>query len=328
MADVRWGILGTARIASKVKRGIDLAAGAKALAIASRDLAKAQAWATKHTLPRAYGSYAELLRDPEIDAVYIPLPPTMHREWVQAAAEHGKHILCEKPLAKDTADAIAMSDLCRRYSVQLMDGVMWVHHARTPAMHADLSQLGRLRRVTAAFSFCWDVIPEADIRLNPELAGGCLGDLGYYCARATYWAFADVPTQVFATARYYQDCEMNLSAMLWFSDERMASFDCAFDTQMRQWLEVAGTGGSLVCDDFVLPWSEQKARWWLHDGRGKSQERAVLDCVQEARMIENFSEAVRTGETNPQWSNDAIITMRICDALAESARRNKPVDLA
>jgi len=323
----RWGILSTAHIATKVAKAIERAHGATAVAVASRSMEKAKAWADKHGIPKAHGSYQALLEDPEIDAVYIPLPPALHREWVLQAAQYGKHILCEKPLAKNTAESIEMVEVCRKAGVQLMDGVMWVHHDRSDRMKQDLSRLGKLRRVTASFSFCWDVIPEKNIRLDPALAGGCLGDLGYYCARAIWWAYGELPSKVYATARYVNDVEMNLSAMLWFSDERMASFDCGFDTQMRQWLEVAGTRGSLVCDDFVLPWSESKARWWLHDGTGRGEERSVPDCVQEVRMIEHFSELVRTGVLEARWPNETVTTMRICDALAQSARQNMPIDL-
>lgn len=326
--DVGWGILSTANITSKVHRAMDLAAGATPLAVASRSEDKAKAWAKEHNVPKAYGSYEALLQDPDIEAVYIALPPSLHAEWTIRAAEHGKNVLCEKPLAGSTSDAIAMWDACKTYNVQLMDGVMWVHHQRAEQMKEHLEELGRIRRVTSAFCFQWDTVPEDNIRLKPELAGGCLGDLGYYCVRAIWWALEDVPTEVFATARYYNDVEMSLSAMLWYDGERMASFDCSFDTQMRQWLEVAGTEGSLVCDDFALPWSEQKARWWLHDGKGNSKEFSVADCIQEVRMIEEFSRLVDTGELESSWPNDSISTMRVCDALATSARRNQRIEVA
>ena len=327
-SDIRWGILGTAHIATKVCNAIHRAREAQPLAIASRQLSKAQQWATQHQVPKAYGSYEELLRDPEIDAIYLPLPPSLHKEWVLAAADHGKHVLCEKPLAGSTSDCIAMLDACRSNQVQLMDGVMWVHHERATKMKQDFACLGRIRRLTAAFTFCWDDIPENNIRLNPELAGGCLGDLGYYCVRAAWWAFGEPPKQVYATARYYNDVEMNLSAMMWYDDERMASFDCGFDTQLRNWLEVSGSQGSLVCDDFVLPVSEERARWWLHLKGNVREEQAVENCVQEVRMIENFSDLVRHGELEPRWPNDAVSTMRICDALAYSARHHQKVEVA
>jgi predicted dehydrogenase len=327
---VRWGVLSTAHIATKVSRAIRLAGGTELVAVASRTQERADAWANKHEVARAYGSYEALLNDPSIDAIYNPLPPSMHLEWTVRAAEHGKHVLCEKPLAANTAQAIEMADACRKHGVQLMDGVMWVHHERTVAMrrHIDDGSLGKLRHVSSAFSFHWEEIPNKNIRLQKDLAGGSLGDLGYYCVRAIGWALGDLPRRVFATARYFHDVDMNLTGVLWFDGERSASFNCGFDTVYRKWFEVAGTHGSLVCDDFVVPWKEETARYWTHDAAGKPTEHRIDGCVQEARMIEHFSDAVRSGKLNEQWPADAIATMRVCDALAASARSNQVVELS
>ncbi len=326
---IRWGILGTAKIATKVSRAIRLAERNEMVAIASRTTERAKSWAREHQVDRAYGSYEALIDDPEIDAVYIPLPPSMHRDWTIRAAERGKHVLCEKPITANVTEAIEMADACRRHGVQLMDGVMWVHHERTTAMrqHLDGWALGRLRHISAAFSFHWDEIPDDNIRLQSDLAGGSLGDLGYYCVRAIWWAFGELPRRVFATARYYRDVDMNLSALLWFDGDRSASFNCGFDTVYRKWFEIAGTHGSLVCDDFVVPWKEETARYWTHDLDGKPTEHKIDGCVQEARMIANFSDAFRSGTFNERWPADAIATMRVCDALAKSARSSQAVDL-
>jgi predicted dehydrogenase len=252
----------------------------------------------------------------------------MHAEWTIRAAQHGKHVLCEKPLAANAAEAREMAAACREHHVQLMDGVMWVHHDRTRVMreHLDSGVLGQFRRVTAAFSFNWDQVPTDNIRLKPELAGGSLGDLGYYCVRAIGWALQEIPRRVFATARYYNGVDLNMSGLLWFGGDRVASFDCGFDTVYRKWFELAGTRGSLVCDDFVVPWEETKGRFWLHDSDGKGATHVVENCVQEVRMIEHFGDIVRSGQLDDRWPSDAITTMRICDALAESARLNRIVE--
>jgi len=321
---VRWGILGTARIAEKITRAIKLADGAELIAIASRNEQRARQWAKEHGLDRAYGSYRALIEDPEIDAVYIPLPPSMHMEWTIKAAEQGKHVLCEKPLASNADEGQAMVTACKNRNVQLMDGVIWVHHERTQMMKKILDEgsLGLLRRVTAAFSFHWDEVPNDNIRLKKELAGGCLGDLGYYCVRAILWALGDLPTGVYATARYRNAVDFNLSGMLWFQGERIGSFDCGFDTVMRKWFEIAGTQGSLVCEDFVIPWDERTARFWVHRG-SKDVDHKVKGCIQEVRMIEQFVHHVRTGELDDRWPNEALQTMRVCDSLRESATKTK-----
>ena len=326
---IRWGVLSTARIATKVARAINLADGAELAAIASRTEKRAKSWASEHGVGVAYGSYEALLKDPKIDAIYNPLPPSMHAEWTIKAAEQGKHVLCEKPLEANIEKSIAMADACQQHNVQLMDGVMWVHHERTARMKEviDGGSLGRLRRVTAAFTIGWDTIPEDNIRVKEELAGGCLGDLGYYCVRCILWAFDDLPTQVFATARYYRGVELNLSGTLWFKDERIASFDCAYDTASRRWFEVAGTQASIVCDDFVIPRQEDSSRFWIHGAHGRNEEHKGSGCIQEVRMIERFSDIVRTGQLEPRWPTEAINTMRVCDALNESARLSQVVQI-
>jgi predicted dehydrogenase len=232
-------------------------------------------------------------------------------------------------LEANAEKAIAMADACQQHNVQLMDGVMWVHHERTTRMKQviDDGTLGRLRRVTAAFTSGWDTIPEDNIRVKKELAGGCLGDLGYYCVRCILWAFDDLPTQVFATARYYRGVELNLSGTLYFEDERVASFDCGYDTASRRWFEVAGTQASIVCDDFVIPRREDSTRFWVHGAQGRNEEHKGGGCIQEVRMIEQFSNIVRTGQLEPRWQTEAINTMRVCDALSESARLAQVVQI-
>jgi len=331
--EIRFGILGTARIAEKVAAAIQDADGSRLDVIASRDGQRAADWARTHGVPGSVEDYRRVIDDPEIDAVYIPLPNSMHHAWTLAAAEAGKHVLCEKPLGLDAQQAREMAAACREHQVQLMDGVMWVHHPRATAMKAQITggALGELRRVTSAFTFRFDEIPDYDIRLDPDTGGGSLGDLGWYCCRASLWAFDSLPTRVFATARMFRDVDMNLSAIMWYDDQRMASFDCGFDTELRKWFEVAGTSGSLVCDDFLRPWNEHKPRFWIHDRNGLVGEHVVetgTTPVQEVVMIENFARAVVSGELRNDWIDEAVDTQSMCDALARSARLEQVVELS
>ena len=167
---VRWGILGTARIAEKISVAIHQAENAELTCIASRDAAKAADWAEKHHVKRSVGSYDALLHDPEIDAVYIPLPPSLHGEWTVRAARAGKHILCEKPLALNVNQAREMRRVCLENEVQLMDGVMWYHHPRAHEMLKIIRSdaLGEHRRITSSFTFNWDTVPEGDLRLQRD----------------------------------------------------------------------------------------------------------------------------------------------------------------
>jgi len=343
---VRWGILGTARIASKVGRAIHDANGAQLVAVASRDESRARFWIDRHTvghaaadaklafLPAAapvasFGSYLELLRQPDIDAVYIPLPPSLHCEWTCRAAQLGKHVLCEKPLALNLAEAKRMKDACQSANRHLMDGVMWMHHVRTPAMQKVLTsgELGELRRVTSAFSFNAADFPPDNIRFQRALGGGALGDVGWYCVRATLWAFGGLPARVWATARYDRDVDVNLSATLWFAGNRTAAFHCAFDTTWRKWFEVAGTKGSLVCDDFVNPWDAAKARFWVHDQQGQGTQHVHPHCIQEVRMVEVLCGQIRSGRFDARWPEISLATQQVCDAIANSARSEQVISL-
>ena len=327
---VRWGVMSTARIATKVRKAIQQTEGAKLSAVASRSADRAAAWAKEHGADRSYGDYQALLDDDELDAIYIPLPPSMHAEWTIRAAQHGKHVLCEKPLAMNVAEAEEMAAACREHKVQLMDAVMWVHHPRAADMRRPIEdgRLGKLRRVTSGFTFHWDEVPLTDIRMQRELGGGSLMDLGWYCVRATMWATGALPTRVYGTARYVQDVDMNFSAVMWYDGDIMASFDCGFDVGWRKWFEVAGTHGSLVCDDFVNPWDSENPRYWLHGAEGKLSEHVSAPPIQEQCMIEEFCRIVRSSRIEERWPADSIANQRVCDALASSARTGTVVGIA
>ncbi|GAH71766.1 unnamed protein product, partial [marine sediment metagenome] len=253
-----------------------------------------------------------------------------HREWALKAADAGKHVLSEKPLTMDLDEAASVVSACRSNNVQLMDGVMWVHHDRTAAMKKVLvgGGLGEIRRVTSAFAFNWGAnIPTENIRARKELGGGSLGDLGYYCVRAILWVFGELPESVFARARYENDVDIELSCMLFYPNDRTASLDCGFTTRGRCWLEVAGSEAALTVDDYVLPASEEMSQYWVNKGPSSKQRFDLGPCVQEAKMIENFSSIVQSGVPDDGPPRDALNTVRVCCALAEAARtgRETPV---
>lgn len=346
---VRWGILGTARIATKVAGAINATEGARVAAVASRCAERAAEWAGDHGIERSYGNYQALLDDDELDAIYIPLPPSMHAKWTIRAAEAGKHVICEKPIAMNAAEAEEMAAACRENNVQLMDATMWVHHPRSADMLRPISDgtLGEMRRVTAAFGFVIDPYLEqkpphmardretgqaspADIaahelRFQRELGGGSLLDTGWYCVRVALWAFGDLPREVFAKARYRNDVDMSFSGLMWYDDDRVASFDCGYDLATRKWFEVTGTQGTLVCDDFLTPWNPDRPRFWLHETPGEANETVSAPAIQEQLMIHNFCEIIRSGQLDNHWPDVSIANQRICDALDTSARNGRVV---
>jgi len=327
---VRFGVFGTGRITRKVGPAIARTPGAELAAVASRDAERAAAWASQHGAARSSGSYAELLDDPGLDALYIALPPSLHREWTVRAAERGLHVLCEKPLAPSIAEAEEMADACRRHGVQLMDGVMWVHTPRAAMMRAVLNEgtLGEVRRVTSAFTFKPDAWRPGEFRLSGEPGGGSLLDLGWYCVGATLWAFGEMPQAVTGRARFGNGVDLSFDGLLHFSGGRTAGFDCGFEAAMRKWVEIAGDRGSLVCDDFTRPWNPERARFWLHDAYGKAAEHRSDPVVQEDCLIDAFCRLIRSGVRDHVWAETAIRVQKVCEALLASARRGTTIEVA
>ena len=326
---IRWGILGTARVARKVVAGMHRIDSAEPLAVASRNQQRAADWAAQYQLPQSFGSYQALLDCDEIDAVYIPLPPSLHCEWTIKAAEAGKHVLCEKPFALSVLQARAMVDACRKHDRQLMEGVMWRHHPRAAQMKELLQAgtLGDLHKITAAFSSYWDDGLKENIRSRRDLGGGSLGDLGWYCLGAALWAFEDLPLKVWGTARFENNIDTSFNGVMWFADDRIASFDCSFDTALRKWFEVAGSRGSIVCDDFTRPWDIEKTRFWVHDASGKSVEHRSPPLIQEDLMLDQFCRVVQSGQREDEWPDMALKTQLVFDALDQSARTGSEVEI-
>jgi len=348
---VRWGILATARIASQVASAIAATPGAEVVAVASRSAERAAAWAEQHGVPRSHASYQALLEDDDVDVVYIPLPPSMHAEWTIRSAESGKHVLCEKALAMNAVEGAEMAAACHEHNVQLMDATMWVHHPRAVEMLRPIQngEIGELRHVASAFSFMIDPYLQSkpshmagdpssetlsldrivahELRFQRSLGGGALFDLGWYNVRVALWAFGAMPARVFATARYQHDVDINLNAIMWYDDDRVATFDCGYDVTRRKWFEVAGTAGSVVCDDFLRPEKIDRPRFWLHDQDGNAAEHVSAPVQQEQCMIDRFCQIVRSGTLESQWPEISVANQRVCDAVAESARTGKVVEI-
>ncbi|MEQ1829888.1 MAG: Gfo/Idh/MocA family oxidoreductase, partial [Pirellula sp.] len=269
----RWGILSTAGIAKKNWRAIAKSASGTVVAVASRrqDAASAfidecQRYCPQLRRPDALGSYEELLARKDIDAVYIPLPTGLRKEWIQAAAEHGKHVLGEKPTAVSSDDLEQILAVCNKNRVQFMDGVMFMHSARLPQLRQildDGQSIGDIRRIACHFSFYGgDEFAKSNIRVDSTLEPfGCLGDLGWYCIRFLLWANRwQAPTKVTGNCiqrvNRSQDRSappVDFSAELTFPNGSTGSFFCSFTTGNQQWAHISGTKGNVFLRDFVLP---------------------------------------------------------------------------
>jgi predicted dehydrogenase len=355
----RWGILGTARIARKNWMAIRNAGNAALVAVASRDPERArrfieecQADVPLTPRPAACGSYPELLDRDDIDAVYLPLPTGIRKEWVLQAARAGKHVLCEKPCALSSADLRAMLDACRESRVQFMDGVMFMHSRRLPLLRQTLDDgrsIGSVRRITSQFSFLPpDDFLTTNIRASNLLEPlGCLGDLGWYNIRFSLWVMNEqLPERVAGRllAGHAPGAgppgPMEFSGELFFPGGASASFFCSYRTGNQQWATVSGTHGSLHVPDFVVPFYGNEVSFEANapvfrvrsccDSNMESHPRRLAvheysngrPNAQETNMIRTFGQIVTSGECQLQWGEQALATQRVLDALLCSARQN------
>lgn len=355
-ARVRWGILGTAQIARKNWKAILNTGNAVVSAVASRDLHRGRKFVSEcqraapfGVEPRVLGSYEDLIASPEIDAVYIPLPTGIRKEWVLRAAEARKHVLCEKPCGCSASDVREMIDACRRSRVQFMDGVMFMHSCRLASMRSvldDGASVGRVKRVTS--SFCAN-IPRAVLRGNIRGRGqleplGCLGDLGWYCIRLSLWAMNwALPRQVLARsislsgeARILGTVPTEFSAELLFEGGASAAFYCSFVTADEQWANICGEKGSLYVPDFVLPFQGHRPSYetnqTTYDVHGcdfnmqphrrrffVSEQSNSHPSAQETKMFRTFSDHVLSSSPDDSWADIALKTQEVVDTCLEAA---------
>jgi predicted dehydrogenase len=323
---LRWGVLGVARINERIFPSFARAQYAELAALASRSAERAEQAARAAGVPRAHGGYEALLDDPGVDAVYIPLPNTLHAEWTRQAAQRGKHVLCEKPLAPSAAEAENLVAFCRGKGVQLLDGFMWPHHPRTVEIRRvlDSGRIGRVERVTGAFTFKLP-LGEANIRLQPQMAGGSLLDVGCYPVYGIRWAFGAEPVKVYAHARYLHGVDVEMSGLVWLADGRVGAFDCGFTQPLRTWLEVVGSEGTLTVPAMWLP--EPDASYTVQRDGEAVERHAVPGHDQIACLLDSFSGAVLRGEAVRPDPEEAVRTLRVLDALARSAREGRVVDV-
>ena len=318
-APIGWGVLGaTSQVAQKaVLPAIVASPGARLVAVASERAA--DGGGDRFGAARAYRAYAALLDDPEVDAVYVPLPNSLHREWVERAAAAGKHVLCEKPLAPTPADAEAMAAACAAAGVTLLEAYMTPFHPRAMAIETLVAsgRLGALRFARAAFTGVLD--RRDDHRWRPEMGGGSLLDVGIYCVAPLLAAAGRTPARVEAAAALAKSgVDASFSGWLDFGDGFTATIECSFDAPERQSLEIVGTEAALLVDRAHTPGPEDAAITLRHrDGR---LEEIIAGAANPYRaMIEHFQSVVR-GEAAPRRSCAASITLlTVLERLREAA---------
>ena len=319
---VRFGVLSTARINRLVLAGARESELVDVVAVASRDQPRAEAYAREHEIPSAYGSYDELLADPDLDAVYISLPNSLHVEWSIKALEAGKHVLCEKPLSRRPQDVERAFDAADRAGRILTEAFMFRHNPQTARLTelVEGGAIGALRLVRAAFSFT--ITDEANIRLAADLDGGALMDVGCYCVSGSR-LLAGEPERVFGAAVEEAGVDTVFAATMEFPGAVFAQFDCGLRLPMRDELAAVGTKGSIFLDD---PWHCRRPVIELRqDGE---VEEIVIEPVDSYRLeLENLADAIR-GEAKPLLGrDDALGQARTIDALYRSAETGEAVSL-
>jgi D-xylose 1-dehydrogenase (NADP+, D-xylono-1,5-lactone-forming) len=315
---VAWGILSTARVNRLVLAGAAQSDRADVIAVASRDTARAKAYAREQSIERPYGSYEALLEDADIEAVYISLPNSLHVPWTLRALEAGKHVLCEKPFSRRPEDVERAFDLAESAGLVLSEGFMWRHHPQTSRL-AELvaaGAIGRLRLVRAAFSFQLAEEHGADdARFRPELDGGSLMDVGSYCVNAIRFVAGEPERAQADQVVGASGVDVCFTATLRLPSSVLAHFDCGFVLPFRDDLELVGEAGSLYVED---PWHIRSPGIELR--KGNAVEHIDVARANSYRIeLDNVCDAIRGDAPLVLGREDAVAQARTIEALYRSA---------
>jgi len=316
---LRWGVLSTARIGTwKVIPAIHDSCNGEVVAIASRDLERARACASQNDIPRAYGSYEELLADADVDAIYNPLPVGMHAEWSIRCAEAGKPTLCEKPLAADAGQARRMVDVFERADVPLAEALMYRFNPVTQRVKEMLNDgaVGQIRLVRASFTAHSDDMD--NIRFKKELAGGAMLDLGCYCVSIMRLLIGQEPDAVEGLAHFGERSGVDewVVGMLCFPGGALGSFVCGFRTPFECSYEVWGSTGRIRVPGGVVPGPEARIQHWFGDGQ---RDVAVPWADHYKLMVEDFADALLAGRPPRFRPEDSVRNMEVIDRVLASA---------
>ncbi|MEO6214330.1 MAG: Gfo/Idh/MocA family oxidoreductase [Vicinamibacterales bacterium] len=322
---IRWGVLGVAKIATaRVIPALQGAAHCDVLAIGSRDATRAHHAAARLGIPRAYGSYEALLEDPDIDAVYIPLPNHLHAPWTVRAAEAGKHVLCEKPIALNAAEARMLIEVRDRTGTRIQEAFMIRGHQQWVRAKSlvDEGRLGEVRAMTGFFSY--DTLDPANVRHVPEFGGGGLLDIGCYLVNTSRFIFGREPSRIAGTLERDPSTGVDrLASMLLDFDGRHAIGTCSTQLRGYQRIQIVGTRGRI---DIEIPFNapcDRATRIGLDttgDVSGTGVEVIEFDaCDQFSIQVEDFSRTLLEGRPQPVPLEDAVANMACVDAVFRSA---------
>ena len=320
-AKVRWGILSTANIGRRVIPAIQASRNGVVAAVASRTLEGAQAFAAEMDIPRALGSYEALLAEGGIDAIYVPLPNSMHAEWSVKCAGAGIPTLCEKPFAKDAFEAQSIVDAFERRGVLLAEAFMYRFHPQ----HAKVKEIvaaggiGDLQLINSSFTF--PISGEGNIRLSKRLAGGALMDVGCYCINLMRFMTGEEPTRVTASARIGKSTGVDelLAGTLDFPSGVIGHFETGLRAYRQHSYTLKGSAGMITVPTSFVPHktADTVVRHWQGDDYNEHQIPAI-DHYQ--LMVEDFADALLEGRPPRFAPADAVSNMVVVDALLAEAR--------
>ncbi|MEH7385958.1 Gfo/Idh/MocA family oxidoreductase [Bacillus sp. JJ1521] len=315
---VRWGILGAAWIAKeRLIPAIKGANNSRLLAIASRSEEKAREFAKTYSIPRTYKSYEELLKDPDIDAVYIPLPNHLHKIWTIRAAEAGKHVLCEKPAALTIEEIEEMVFTCRKNKVVFMEAFAFRHHPEWYRLRKliDSGQIGDVQNVQVRFSISVD--NKDDIRLNPSLGGGVLYDIGSYCVNGIRYIMGNEPLEVQAFANYdVNEVDLSVIASMRFPKGRLAQFACTFQSDYNQSLEISGTEGIIKIN---FPFRHPQI---TIQKNGKEETEVYKNPVNSyISQVEHISHCILAGKSPSFSPEESIANLKVIQSIYDCIKR-------
>ena len=322
MSKVRWGVLSTANIGTgTVVPAMQQGTYCEVTAIASRDLTKGQSVVQQLGIPKTYGSYEELLADPDIDAIYIPLPNHLHVPWSIKALEAGKHVLCEKPIAPTAAEAQKLVDAAKQYpNLKIMEAFMYRFHPQWQQARQLVrdGSIGALRTVQSFFSYYND--DPNNIRNIAEVGGGGMLDIGCYNVSLSRFIFGAEPQRVSAVVEY--DPQLNTdrldSGILDFGSGT-STFTCSTQLTSYQRVNIFGTGGRIEIEiPFNAPTDRPCKMWYQH---GDTIDEILLEtCNQYTLQGDMFSQAVLNNTPVPTPIEDAVANMRVIDAVTRSSK--------
>ena len=320
---LRWGILSTAKIArTKVIPALLSSAHNEVVAIASRSLGPAQACGEEFAIPTAYGSYQELLDDPNVDAIYNPLPNDLHVPWSIACIEAGKHVLCEKPIGLDSADTQKLLAASAAHpTVKVMEAFMYRFHPQWQAVKQWLAQglIGEVKAVQAYFTY--NNHEPDNIRNNPAAGGGALMDIGCYGISVARWVFNAEPVRLVAQLDLHPEYQVDQLALvnLQFPAGGMASVLCGTKMESGQGVYISGSQGSITLErPFYCVGDEPNAVIVRQDTRVTRHEFPGMDHYQF--MVDAFAASCFNQQDVPTPLGDALANMQVIDAAFSSAK--------